>query len=50
MNRCPVCQEEQHADQNAFQHHVNAHFAEGEAGPSRPSAQQAPPQRYETER
>lgn len=35
MNRCPVCQEEQHADSTAFNHHVNAHFAEGGAGSSR---------------
>jgi hypothetical protein len=35
MNRCPVCQEEQHADTRAFNHHVNAHFTEGGAGPSR---------------
>ena len=40
MTRCPVCQEEQNADQVAFNHHVNSHFAEDSVsrpgpGPSR---------------
>lgn len=36
--RCPVCQEEQYADEVAFNHHVNSHFANEGAnspGPSR---------------
>lgn len=38
MTRCPVCDEEQYADEMAFNHHVNSHFAGdgfASAGPSR---------------
>jgi hypothetical protein len=29
MPVCPVCQEQQDADDTAFNHHVNAHFEGG---------------------
>ncbi|WWD19554.1 hypothetical protein CI109_104015 [Kwoniella shandongensis] len=39
MPTCPVCGEDQNADDKAFEHHVNAHFdGGGFAGPSRPAS------------
>ncbi|KAK8853139.1 hypothetical protein IAR55_003840 [Kwoniella newhampshirensis] len=36
MPTCPVCGQEQNADDTAFSHHVNSHFgAQEDAGPSR---------------
>ena len=34
MPRCPLCDEDIHADEAAFNHHVNQHLDEGNVGSS----------------